>query len=243
MHTPNAIVIDPSFPPAELTGAHLRTYQAIFRHPIAHNLGWHEVHALFRQLCQIEEEPNGNFKVTRNGQTLVLSMPRTKDVAETEELMSLRGFLERSATPVPVAAEGDAHWLVSINHHEARIFRSENHGTVPERIRPIQPDDPTDDHSHPEFSRGQEKPTEHNYFGPISAGLKGAGQILIVGSGTGTANEKEQFVAWLRTHHPELARRIVGVQTIDAHHITDDQLLAQARGFYAHPHQQPAPRA
>ena len=84
-----------------LTGSHLRTYKTIFQHPISHNLGWHDVHALFRQLGQVEEEPNGNLKVTRNGQILVLHPPRTKDVSETDEVMALRHFLQRSDTIPP----------------------------------------------------------------------------------------------------------------------------------------------
>ena len=73
-----------------LTGAHLRTYNTIFQHPISHNLGWQDVHGLFRHLGQVEEEANGNLKVTRNGETLVLHPSRTKDVSEMDEIMSLQ---------------------------------------------------------------------------------------------------------------------------------------------------------
>src|SRR5476651_1840958 len=97
---------------ASLTGSHLRTYDTIFQHPVSHNLGWHDVRALFRHLGQVEQEPNGNLKVTRNGQTLVLHPPRTKDVAETEELMALRHFLERSKAVPPATNEKATHWLL-----------------------------------------------------------------------------------------------------------------------------------
>src|SRR5687768_10823067 len=104
-----------------LTGSHRRTYDAIFQHPISRNLGWHDVHALFRQLGTIEEVANGKLKVTRNGQTLVLHPPRTKDVSEKDEVMTLRHFLERSEEVPTEALGGDTHWLLVINHHEARI--------------------------------------------------------------------------------------------------------------------------
>ena len=231
-----AHMLDNMNPPPALTGAHLRTYQTIFQHPVSHNLGWHDVHALFRQLGQIEKEPNGNLKVTRNGQTLVLPPTRTKDVAKTDELMKIRDFLERSEKPLLQANEQDIRWLVVISHHEVRIFRAEIHGAVAERIRPDQADDAISHvHSFNGFSRGQEKPAPHTFFGPVADALKGAGQILIFGSGTGTANEMDQFVAWLKIHHPELARRITGALIIDAHHLTDAQLLAKARDFYALP--------
>jgi hypothetical protein len=98
--------------PPPLPGSHLRTYKAIFQHPVSHNLGWHDVHALFRHLGQVQEEPNGNLKVTRNGQTLVLHPPRTKDVADTDELMALRHFLERSETSAETDKK-ETHWLLA----------------------------------------------------------------------------------------------------------------------------------
>jgi len=115
-----------------LTGPHLRTYNAIFQHPVSHNLGWHDVYAMFRELGMVEEEPNGNLKVTRNGQTIVLHRSRTKDVSNMEEIMSLRHFLERSGAASPESNETEAHWLLVIDHHEARIFRSEMHDSIPQ---------------------------------------------------------------------------------------------------------------
>jgi hypothetical protein len=217
-----------------LTGSHLRTYEAIFQHPVSHNLGWHDVHALLRQLGRVEEEPNGNLKVTRNGESLVLQTPRTKDVEETDELMALRHFLERSETPPPATEGKETHWLLVINHHEARIFRAEMHGALPQQILPHEPDDffrhaPNSK----EFSRGQEKPDPNSFFEPMAKALKDAGKILVFGGGTGMSSEMDQFVAWVKLHHPELAQRIIGSLVVDEHHLTEDQLLAKAREFYA----------
>ncbi len=125
-----------------------------------------------------------------------------------------------------------AHWLVVISHHEARIFRSDTPGTVAEPIRPHQTDASISHiHGFSGFSRGQEKPEATTFFGPVAEALRDAGQILVFGSGTGTANEMDQFIAWLRDHRPELAARIVGSLIIDEHHLSDAQLLAKARDF------------
>jgi hypothetical protein len=217
-----------------LTGSHLRTYRAIFQHPVSHNLRWHDVHALFRHLGQVEEEPNGNLKVTRNGQTLVLHQPRTKDVSETDELMSLRHFLERSEAIPPETIKNEAHWLLVIDHHEARIFRSEMHGAILERIRPYDPDDYFRHAKDSlDISRGKEKPDPNSFFEPVAKALQFAGQLLIFGTGTGTSSEMDEFIAWSKLHHPELARRIIGSVVVDEHHVTAGQLLAKAREFYA----------
>jgi hypothetical protein len=148
--------------------------------------------------------------------------------------MSLRHFLERSEAMPPETHEQEAHWLLVIDHHEARIFRSEMHGSIPEQILPHEPEDYfRHAHNSKEVSRGQEKPDRNSFFEPVAKVLQAAGQILIFGTGTGTSSEMEQFVAWAKLHHPELAGRIVGSVTVDEHHLTTDQLLAKAREFYA----------
>jgi len=219
---------------APLTGSHLRTYNTIFQHPVSHNLEWRHVHALLRELCQVEEEHNGNLKVTRNGQTLVLHPPRTKDVAETEELMALRHFLERSELTAPAMNGGLTHWLLVIDHHVARLFRSEIHGSVPQRLLPHEPDEFFRHAQNSQnLSRGKEKPDPNSFFGPVAKALLTGGPILVFGTGTGTSSEMEQFISWARLHHPDLAGRIMGSLVVDENHLTDDQLLAKAREFYA----------
>ncbi|MGA2018253.1 MAG: hypothetical protein ABSH26_15005 [Opitutaceae bacterium] len=217
-----------------LNGSHLRTYQTIFQHPVSHNLEWHDVYALFRQLGHVEEEHNGNMKVARNGQVLVLRPSRTKDVADTEELMALRHFLERSEPVPPEAGAETAHWLLVIDHHEARLFRSEMRGALPQQILPHEPDDYfRHAHHSRDFSRGQEKPDPNSFFEPVARALHGAGRILIFGAGTGSSSEMNQFIGWLTRQHPDLARQVIGTVVVDEHHLTEDQLLAKARDFYA----------
>jgi hypothetical protein len=222
-----------------LKGSHLRAYQAIFQHPVSHNLAWHDVLALFREVAEVVEEPNGNLKVTRNGQTLVLHPHRTKQVDSTEELMALRHFLERSEPapapiPAPAAtADSDAHWLLVIDHHDACIYRSEMHGSVPHQILPHDP------HGHlgraRDFARGRAKPDPAGFFEPVATALEASGPILIFGTGTGASSEMDQFIAWVEIHRPEIARRIIGALVVDENHLTEAQLLATAREFYTGP--------
>jgi hypothetical protein len=82
--------------PPPLTGAQQRTYHAIFEHPVWSNLCWHEVRSLFRHLGQTETQPDGSVKVTRRGQSLLLHPPHYPDVATTDEIKTLREFLERT---------------------------------------------------------------------------------------------------------------------------------------------------
>ena len=217
-----------------LTGSHLRTYNSIFQHPVSHNLEWRNVRSLFNHIADVVEQPNGNLRVTRNGQSMVLHTPRTKDVAEIDELMELRHFIERSENAPVAEAATEVQWLVVIDHHEARIYRSEMSGTVPQRILPHHPSDFfRHAHNSKDFSRGKEKPDPNSFFEPIADAHKAAGKILVFGTGKGTSSEMEQFVAWLGKHHADLAARVVGSVVIDENHLSEAQLLLKAREFYS----------
>ena len=84
-------------------------------------------------LADATEEHGENVKFTRNGQTLMVHPPRHKDFSDLQELMQVRHFLERSGTPPQPPAEEGTHLLVVIDHREARIYKTELHGTVPQR--------------------------------------------------------------------------------------------------------------
>jgi hypothetical protein len=225
----------------ELSHAHRRTYETIFRHPPAHNLQWRDVRALLSELAEIEEEPNGKLRVTRNGETLVVVPDRHKDVAEVDELMRIRHFLERSdaAVPPPEAAGGAdgaaavINLLVVIDHREARIYKTELRGATPERITPYDPHGfGRYLHSVTDDSNGQRKPERKSFYEAVAKNLLGAERILLFGTGTGASSAMEQLIAELKHHHADVAKHIVGSVAVDEHHLTEDQLLARAREFY-----------
>jgi hypothetical protein len=217
----------------KLTSSHRSTYDAIFRHPVARNLHWRDVRSMLGALAEVVQEPNGNLKVTRNGVALVLHPERTKDVAEVEELMQVRHFLERSGAPVPQPAADGTHLLVVIDHRQARVYKTELHGSVPQRIIPYAPGG-FGRHLHyvQDDSNGQRKPEVKSFYEAVAKTLEGAEKILVFGSGTGASSAMEQLLAELKRRHKELAHRVVGLIVVDEQHLSEDQLLAQARRFY-----------
>jgi len=219
----------------QLSGSHHKVYEQLFQHPMPHNLQWREVSSMLKSMtdAQTVEETNGNLKVTRNGQTLTLHRPRGKDLADKQELMQVRHFLERSGTvAAPPAAEG-THLLVVIDHREARIYRAELHGSVPQRIAPYDPFGfGRDLRYNQDDSNGQRKPEQKSFYEAVAKTLKGAKQILLFGTGTGASSAMEQLLLDLKKHHHDLAERVVGSITVDEHHLTEDQLLAKARELF-----------
>jgi len=220
-------------PVSSLTGSHRRTYEKILQHPVSHNLAWREVLTLFSHLGDIVVETNGKLKVTRNGHFLTLPPPRSKDVTEVDEVMKLRHFLVQSETKPSESSQSASHVLVVIDHHVARLFRTEVRGTIPVTILPHEPAD-CFRHAHDarDFSSGKETPAPDSFFESVARALKDAGKILVFGTATGASSEMDQFTTWVKKHHPDLAKRIVGTLTVDEHHLTEPQLLAKAREFY-----------
>jgi len=225
----------------QLMGAHRRTYDAIFRHPAARNLQWRNVRSMLSVMAEIVEEPNGNLKVTHNGQTLLLRPARHKDVAEVDELVEIRHFLERSGAAAPPFVVEGAHLLVVIDHRQARVYQTELHGSVPQRIVPYDPHGfGRHLHNVQDDSNGQRKPERKSFYKAVAQTLRGAEQVLVFGSGTGASSAMEQLLIELNQHHQDLVERIVGTVVLGEQHLTENQLLARARDVYAKLVAQPA---
>jgi hypothetical protein len=217
----------------ETLGSHRSTYDAVFQHPVARNLQWRDVHALLGSLADVEEGAGG-VKFTRNGRTLVLHPPRRKDFSDVQALMDIRHFLECSDTAPTEAMEAGVHLLVVIDHREARVYRAELHGSVPQRVVPYDPHGFGRHLHHVEDDgNGQRKPERKSFYESVAKTLGGAEQVLVFGRGTGASSAMDQLLAALKHDHPVLAKRVVGSLVVDAQHLSEDQLLAKARDFYA----------
>ena len=179
------------------------------------------------------ENEKGSLKVARNGQTLALHRPRGKDLADKRELMQIRHFLERSGAPAPRPSEAGAHLLVVIDHRDARIYRAQLHGSIPQRLTPYDPFGfGRDLHYNQDDSNGQRKPEQKSFYEAVAKTLHGAQKILIFGAATGASSAMDHLLAELKQHHPDIARQVVGSIVVDEHRLTEAQLLAKARELF-----------
>jgi hypothetical protein len=217
-----------------LNHAHQATYEAILRHPSAHNLQWRDVRSMLGALAEVVDGPNGKVKATRNGKTITLHPDHQKDIATEGQLRDLRAFLETTGEGLTSSVAGGVNLLVVIDHRQACVYKTELRGSVPERIVPYDPDNDGRYLHHTENdSSGQRRPEQKGYYEAIARSLQGAEQILVFGGGTGASSAMEQLLSELALHHKDIAARIVGSVVVDEHHLTEDQLLAKAREFYA----------
>jgi hypothetical protein len=217
----------------QLNSSQRRTYDSIFRQPTARNLGWRDVRSMLGTLAQVVEEPNGDLKLTRNGQSLVLR-PSPDETVQIEELKEIRRFLERSDDATQEAVAAGVHLLVVIDHRQARVYKTEVHGSAPQRITPYEPGGPGRHlHNVQDDLDGRRNPELKSFYEAIARTLEGAEQVLIFGAGTGASSAMEELLAQLKHHHGDVAKRVVGSVVLDETHLTEDQLLAAARDFYA----------
>jgi len=181
-----------------------------------------------------QEESGQTLKLSRHGRTVTLHRPLQKNMSDLQELMDLRRFLQGSNLPASQPRVAGVHLLVVIDHRLARIYKAELHGTVPQRVIPYDQSG-AGRHLHyvEEDPTGQRKPELKSFYDAVAKTLHGADQILLFGSGTGASSAMEQLLAELKQHHRETAKLVVASVVVDQPHLTEDQLLAKARAFYA----------
>ncbi len=123
--------------------------------------------------------------------------------------------------------------LVVINQHEALIFKSEEKGSIPDRIHL---DDSRGALHHLKHIKGADKGaqlTENiSYYKEIAGTLAGAEEVLLMGNGTGASSAMTHLKDFLEKHHHEFADKIVGCLTVDLEAMTEGEYLKEARAFF-----------
>lgn len=116
------------------------------------------------------------------------------------------------------------HVVVWIDHHEAHVqsfTRDESDSAFIQahgKHRQV--------HHRKGSIAGAKAPEDTEFFSRVGQSLDGVHEVLVVGP----AQAKHEFVKYLQHHMPQLAKQVIGVETVD--HPTDGQLLDHARRFF-----------
>jgi hypothetical protein len=110
------------------------------------------------------------------------------------------------------------HAIVWTDHHSAHVLQFDAGRVESKTVR---------DHTHPTAQHGSGVRSEHEFFGQVCDAIGGIGEILLVGGHTAIAD----FRHYADKHRPHDATRIVGYEVCD--HLSDNQLLARGRAFFA----------
>lgn len=111
--------------------------------------------------------------------------------------------------------------VVWIDREQAKVFQISQEKMERKSIRAKHVEHHT--HSIEEIDRAR---FARAFFTEVAKDLEGASSILILGPGLA----KHQFQTHLVEHHPMLAKRIAGCETVD--HPTDAQIAAMAQTFF-----------
>ncbi len=84
----------------ELSNRHRDTIEHIFDRPSSGNVEWREVLSLLEAVGDVDEEPNGRYRVTFGGETEVFVQPHGKDV-DVRVLVDLRRMLRNAGLEPP----------------------------------------------------------------------------------------------------------------------------------------------
>jgi hypothetical protein len=80
----------------EHLNSHQRDVMAhIFRHPLSHNIEWHDVLSLLNGVATVQETHRGNYLVTIADETETFEPPRHKDI-DAEQVATLRRLLRKA---------------------------------------------------------------------------------------------------------------------------------------------------
>jgi hypothetical protein len=218
------------------------TLDALFRHPLAHNLEWSDVVALFEHLGTADIRPHSEIVFTIGAEHLRMHRPHGKDL-EAADVMAFRHVLQRNGwAPVAVQTpkvsppphrEEQPALMVVVDHREARIYHLEI-SAVDIADHVIKPYDPHHflhhlSHKDQPSERGQRTPEDHQFYVRIAEAIAAAGKIVLVGRGHGHSNAAQHLAQFLRDYHPATSTKVASVLSENYAALTLPQLLDVGR--------------
>jgi stalled ribosome rescue protein Dom34 len=116
------------------------------------------------------------------------------------------------------------HAVAWLDHRQAKVFFFDRSAVESLRLATTLTHHQT--HNKAGTIDGKRAPENQSFYHDIVSALQPAKEWLIVGPGSA----KDELVKHIRSRHPHMEDRIVGVETAD--HPTEAQIVAHARTFF-----------
>ena len=215
-----------------------RTLDAIFHHPVPHNLSWMDTLRLLTHLGSAEEKADGKYSLTINGRHLIFHKPHSKILTRVR-VTDLRHYLASAGVSPqdPYGAEPpvkpeSVDVVVLIDHHSAKLYRIDLSSNQPgEAIRPYDPHHFLHHLHHRDELReqGQRAPEDLTFYDRIAEALRDADRIVLLSHGTGESNASQILAKRLKKQHPNVYARIVRQAVVNTSAMTEAEIVAYAR--------------
>ncbi|MGA2417084.1 MAG: hypothetical protein ABSF59_21730 [Candidatus Sulfotelmatobacter sp.] len=212
-------------------------YQNLLNGKLPHNLSWAEAVALVEHMGEVQPRGDDEFVFVVGSQRVFFKKPHAHDLG-VEEVSRLRKFLKEAG---PDAHKSGAQseepaqpsrMIVVIDHHAAHVYYHFG-GSRPADEQKVQPYDPYHFHHHlihrkEAHYRGERVPEEDSFYEEIAKDITPASEIVLIGHATGKSNAAEFLKEYLKTHHPEISRRVIAIENADLSALTEPEIEALA---------------
>ena len=224
---------------------HAHTLQALFSHPLQHNLRMSDVEALLLHLnAQIDHLSDHRLRLQlASGETMVLhAAPGLHHPLLGEDgVLRLRHFLERAGItpehpePPESHARGDQskRLVIHLDHRRARLWWLDDNTRTTTTLQPngVWSSHQRLSHRHDRDIAGQRAPLDYEYLKQLSTAISEADRVLLLGHGRGQSDLTQLLKEHIAEHHPAAKDRLQTLKLDDTAH-TDDELLAIAREHF-----------
>ena len=215
-----------------------QTLEAIFHHPVAHNLKLDGYAAPATRLGSANERADGKYSLTINRKHLIFHRPHSKHL-DAGEITELRHYLASAGispenpygTP-PAAKPVSVDVVALIDHHGAKLYRvdlSSEQGA--ETVKPYDPHHFLHHLHHRDELRehGQRAPEDLTFYDKIAEALHEADRIVLLCLGVGLSNASQTLAERLKKYHPPIYARIVRQAEVNTSAMTEREILAYGR--------------
>jgi hypothetical protein len=206
--------------------------QNLINGKLPHNLSWNEAVDLIEHLGEVQSHGNDEFVFRVGSQREFFKKPHTHDLG-LEEVSRLRKMLKEAGT-TPLGATAQAgRMIVVIDHHAAHIYQDLG-GSRPADESKVQPYDPFHFHHHlihrkEAHYQGERVPEEDSFYEEIAKDITPANEIVLIGHATGKSNAADFLKEYLKTHHPEVFKRVIASESTDLSAVTEPEIEAIAK--------------
>jgi hypothetical protein len=228
-------------------------YQNLLNGKLPHNLSWNEAVELVGHLGEVQPHGDDEFVFRVGTQRAFFKKPNTHDLG-VEEAARLRKFLKEAksgaggataqeqaaqdSSEKSPAAQGEAaappgRMIVVIDHHAAHVYQDSG-GSPPADELTVRPYDPFHFHHHlihrkEAHYQGERVPEEDSFYDEIAKEITPANEIVLIGHATGKSNAAAFLSEYLKTHHPDISRRVIATMSADLSAVTDPDIEALAK--------------
>jgi hypothetical protein len=224
---------------------HASTLQALFSHPLHHDLRVTDVEALLLQLGMVVDHLSDHRLRLKAPSRATLVLHAASGLhhpfLNEDDVLRLRRFLKQEGItpkhPIPDEAHprGDQakRLVIHLDHRGAELWWLDGEAINTSTLQPHGPWSSHQrlSHRHERDVAGQRAPIDHAYLNQLTQAVLQADRVLLIGHGHGQSDLRQLLKEHISQHHPSVEERIE-LAIVDDKSSSNAELLAIARKHF-----------